>query len=48
MVTSTGMPVGETDLVNGVGATANGTSNGMSESSLVGNAPYSTGKCNIK
>jgi hypothetical protein len=32
----------ETALVNGVGTTANGTSTGMSEGSLVGNAPYST------
>ena len=37
---STGMPVGA--LVNGVGTTANGTSTGMSEDNLVGNAPYST------
>ena len=29
-------------LTNGVGTTANGTSTGMSEGSLVGNAPYST------
>ncbi len=33
-------PVGA--LVNGVGTTANGTSTGMSEGSLVGDAPYST------
>jgi hypothetical protein len=32
----------ETALTNGVGTTANGTSTGMSEGSLVGNAPYST------
>jgi len=30
------------DLVNGVGTTANGVSNGMSEGNLVGDAPYST------
>jgi len=30
-------------LTNGVGATANGVSSGMSEGSLVGDAPYSTG-----
>jgi len=29
-------------LTNGVGTTANGTSSGMSEGNLVGNAPYST------
>ncbi len=29
-------------LTNGVGTTANGTSTGMSESSLIGDAPYST------
>ena len=33
----------ETALTNGVGTTANGTSTGMSEGNLVGNAPYSTG-----
>jgi len=38
--TSTGMPVGA--LTNGVGTTANGVSSGMSEGSLVGDAPYST------
>lgn len=38
---SDGMPVGA--LTNGVGTTANGTSTGMSEGSLVGDAPYSTG-----
>lgn len=32
----------QTALVNGVGTTANGTSTGMSEGSLVGDAPYST------
>jgi hypothetical protein len=37
---SNGMPVGA--LTNGVGTTANGTSTGMSESSLIGDAPYST------
>ena len=37
---SDGMPVGA--LTNGVGTTANGTSTGMSEGSLVGDAPYST------
>ena len=30
------------DLVNGVGTTANGVSSGMSEGNLVGDAPYST------
>lgn len=30
------------DLVNGVGTTANGVSNNMSEGNLVGDAPYST------
>ena len=37
---SNGMPVGA--LTNGVGTTANGTSTGMSEGSLIGDAPYST------
>jgi len=32
----------ESGLTNGVGTTANGTSTGMSESSLIGDAPYST------
>ncbi len=32
----------ESGLTNGVGTTANGVSSGMSEGSLVGNAPYST------
>jgi len=32
----------ETALTNGVGTTANGLSSGMSEGSLVGDAPYST------
>ena len=32
----------ETALINGVGTTANGVSSGMSEGSLVGDAPYST------
>ena len=32
----------ESGLTNGVGTTANGTSTGMSEGSLVGDAPYST------
>jgi len=32
----------ESGLTNGVGTTSNGTSTGMSESSLVGDAPYST------
>ena len=32
----------ETALTNGVGTTANGVSSGMSEGSLVGDAPYST------
>ena len=34
------MPVSA--LTNGVGTTANGVSSGMSEGSLVGDAPYST------
>ena len=34
--------IGEESLVNGVGTTANGISTGMSEGSLIGNAPYST------
>ena len=38
--TGNGLP--ETALTNGVGTTANGTSTGMSEGSLVGDAPYST------
>jgi len=38
--TSVSMPVGA--LTNGVGTTANGVSNGMSEGNLVGDAPYST------
>lgn len=38
--TSVSMPVGA--LTNGVGTTANGVSNAMSESNLVGDAPYST------
>ena len=33
----------ESGLTNGVGTTANGVSSGMSEGSLVGDAPYSTG-----
>jgi hypothetical protein len=37
---SNGMPVGA--LTNGVGTTANGVSTGMSEGSLIGDAPYST------
>jgi len=37
---SNGMPVSA--LTNGVGTTANGVSSGMSEGSLVGDAPYST------
>jgi hypothetical protein len=32
----------EINLTNGVGTTANGVSTGMSESSLIGDAPYST------
>jgi hypothetical protein len=37
-----GQNLAETDLTNGVGTTANGVSTGMSEGSLVGDAPYST------
>jgi hypothetical protein len=37
---STGMGIGA--LANGVGTTANGVSTGMSEGSLIGDAPYST------
>ena len=39
----TGYGLAEIDLTNGVGTIANGTSTGMSEGNLVGNAPYSTG-----
>jgi hypothetical protein len=38
----TGYGVAETDLTNGVGTTANGTSSGMAVGALVGDAPYST------
>ena len=38
-----GQNLTEINLVNGVGTTANGTSSGMSEGNLVGDAPYSTG-----
>ena len=38
----TGYGLAETDLTNGVGTTANGTSSGMAVGALVGNAPYST------
>ena len=38
-----GQNLTEINLVNGVGTTANGTSTGMSEGNLVGDAPYSTG-----
>jgi len=37
-----GQNMGVDALVNGVGTTANGVSSGMSEGSLVGDAPYST------
>ena len=37
----TSVNMGVDALTNGVGTTANGTSTGMSEGSLVGNAPYS-------
>ena len=37
-----GQNLPETALTNGVGTTANGVSSGMSEGSLVGDAPYST------
>ena len=39
---ATGIGLPEIALTNGVGTTANGTSTGMSEGSLVGDAPYST------
>jgi hypothetical protein len=38
----TGNGLAETDLTNGVGTTANGTSSGMAVGALVGDAPYST------
>lgn len=38
----TGYGLSETDLTNGVGTTANGSSTGMSVGALVGDAPYST------
>jgi hypothetical protein len=38
----TGIGLAETDLTNGVGTTANGTSSGMAVGDLVGDAPYST------
>jgi hypothetical protein len=38
----TGNGLAETDLVNGVGTTANGVSNSMAVGALVGDAPYST------
>jgi hypothetical protein len=38
----TGNGLVETDLTNGVGTTANGTSTGMAVGALVGDAPYST------
>ena len=37
----TGYGLAETDLTNGVGTTANGTSSGMAVGALLGNAPYS-------
>ncbi len=37
-----GQNLTEINLTNGVGTTANGVSTGMSESSLIGDAPYST------
>ena len=39
----TGYGLAETDLTNGVGTTANGTSTGMGVGALVSDAPYSTG-----
>ncbi len=38
-----GQNIAETDLTNGVGTTANGTSNNMVVGDLVSDAPYSTG-----
>ena len=39
----TSLNMTEVDIVDGVGSYANGSSTGMSEGSLVGDAPYSTG-----